>query len=137
MPRNTLTSTVRARIPENIRKKMDIYGEIELKRDSEIIREALKFFLQNYSTKIHKRDCLCRNTKRKFHAKINSSKLHILMISHGMNQIELARKAGLSRQAISAWLTTGKNISPASLMKLANALECKVEDISDFSADMA
>lgn len=44
MPRNNRTSTVRARIPENIWRKMDIYSEIELKRDSEIIREALKNF---------------------------------------------------------------------------------------------
>lgn len=46
-----LTTTVRARIPEKIAMKMSVYAKKHGCNGSTIIRNALKIFLHNVSTK--------------------------------------------------------------------------------------
>lgn len=53
----------------------------------------------------------------------------------GMSQIELCRKAGVSRQTLSS-IEVGKinNVTVKTLQKIAKALSCRVSDI--FSCDV-
>ena len=46
-----LTTTVRARVPEKIAMKMSVYAKKHGCNGSKIIRDALKIFLHNVSTK--------------------------------------------------------------------------------------
>lgn len=53
-----------------------------------------------------------------------------LRMRKGMTQEELSKKAGISRQTLN-YIETGKtvNITVATLMKLAEVLECKADDL--------
>mgnify|MGYP002658112992 FL=1 len=59
-----------------------------------------------------------------------NEKVKSLRIRKGMTQEELSKKAGISRQTLN-YIETGKtvNITVATLMKLAEVLECKADDL--------
>ena len=59
-----------------------------------------------------------------------NEKVKALRMRKGMTQEELSKKAGISRQTLS-YIETGKtvNITVATLMKLAEVLECKADDL--------
>lgn len=59
-----------------------------------------------------------------------NEKVKALRMRKGMTQEELSKKAGISRQTLN-YIETGKtvNITVATLMKLAEALECKADDL--------
>lgn len=59
-----------------------------------------------------------------------SARVKALRIQKGMTQEELSRKAGIARQTLN-YIETGKtvNITIATLMQLAAALECKADDL--------
>ena len=53
MPKKVpLTSTIKARIPERTAQKLTVYAQKHRCRESEVVREALKIFLRNVSTKV-------------------------------------------------------------------------------------
>lgn len=59
-----------------------------------------------------------------------NEKVKSLRIRKGMTQEELSKKAGISRQTLN-YIETGKtvNITVATLMKLAEVLEFKADDL--------
>lgn len=59
-----------------------------------------------------------------------NEKVKALRMRKGMTQEELSKKAGISRQTLN-YIETGKtvNITVATLMKLAEVLECKADDL--------
>lgn len=59
-----------------------------------------------------------------------NEKVKSLRMRKGMTQEELSKKAGISRQTLN-YIETGKtvNITVATLMKLAEVLECKADDL--------
>ena len=59
-----------------------------------------------------------------------NEKVKALRMRKGMTQEELSKKAGIARQT-SNYIETGKtvNITVATLMKLAEVLECKADDL--------
>lgn len=59
-----------------------------------------------------------------------NEKVKSLRIRKGMTQEELSKKAEISRQTLN-YIETGKtvNITVATLMKLAEVLECKADDL--------
>lgn len=59
-----------------------------------------------------------------------NEKVKVLRMRKGMTQEELSKKAGISRQTLN-YIETGKtvNITVATLMKLAEVLECKADDL--------
>lgn len=59
-----------------------------------------------------------------------NEKVKALRMRKGMTQEELSKKAGISRQTLN-YIETGKtvNITVATLMKLAEVLECKADNL--------
>lgn len=59
-----------------------------------------------------------------------NEKVKALRMRKGMTQEELSKKAGISRQTLN-YIETGKtvNITVSTLMKLAEVLECKADDL--------
>lgn len=59
-----------------------------------------------------------------------NEKVKALRMRKGMTQEELSKKAGISRQTLN-YIETGRtvNITVATLMKLAEVLECKADDL--------
>ena len=59
-----------------------------------------------------------------------NEKVKALRMRKGMTQEELSKKAGISRQTLK-YIETGKTvkITVATLMKLAEVLECKADDL--------
>lgn len=59
-----------------------------------------------------------------------NEKVKALRMRKGMTQEELSKKAGISRQTLN-YIETGKtvNITVGTLMKLAEVLECKADDL--------
>lgn len=49
--RQVLTRIARARIPENLYLKLMVYADKHCCHDSDVVRESLKKFLRNVSTK--------------------------------------------------------------------------------------
>lgn len=60
--------------------------------------------------------------------RLDKTKVLLLMADFSMNQKELAGKAGISRQTLSA-VMSGRTCRPALLGKIARALEVKPEEI--------
>mgnify|MGYP001035451083 FL=1 len=60
--------------------------------------------------------------------RLDKTKVLLLMADFSMNQKELAGKAGISRQKLSA-VMSGWSCRPALLGKIARALEVKPEEI--------
>ena len=60
--------------------------------------------------------------------KINEIKVLLLMADFSINQKQLAERAGISRQTLSA-VMNGRNCRPKVLGKLAKALEVKPNEI--------
>lgn len=62
--------------------------------------------------------------------KLNRKKVLIIMAKLETNQRQVADKANISRQSLSAAMN-GKSCRPESIGKIANALGCKIEDLID------
>ena len=60
--------------------------------------------------------------------RLDKTKVLLLMADFSMNQKELAGKAGISRQTLSA-VMSGRSCRPALLGNIARALEVKPEEI--------
>lgn len=60
--------------------------------------------------------------------RLSTQKIFLLMAGFSLNQKQLAEKAGISRQTLSA-VMNGRNCRPELLGKLARALEVKPEEI--------
>ena len=60
--------------------------------------------------------------------RLDKTKVLLLMADFSMNQKELAGKAGISRQTLSA-VMSGRSCRPALLGTIARALEVKPEEI--------
>jgi DNA-binding XRE family transcriptional regulator len=60
--------------------------------------------------------------------RIDTNKIKLLYTSHGFNQGELARTAGLSRQGLNTILQRG-TCNPESLIKIAEALSVNPQEL--------
>ena len=59
----------------------------------------------------------------------NDSPIARLRIQRGLTQSQLAAMIGCSTQHISRWETGGRNPGGKSLVALANALQCSIEEL--------
>ena len=57
------------------------------------------------------------------------NKLRVLRKSNGLTQFRLAEKANVSRSVIARYETGRTDLSTKNLAKIANALECSMEEI--------
>lgn len=49
----------------------------------------------------------------------------------GESRSDFARRCGISRQAITAWINGDRNPKPGNVKTMANALRCRIEDIAE------
>ena len=56
-------------------------------------------------------------------------RMRLLRISKGLSQQDVSNKSGVSQQVISVLETRGGGTHPSKLVKLAEALECDVEEL--------
>lgn len=59
----------------------------------------------------------------------NGSPIARLRMERGLTQAQLAERVGVALQQISRWETGGRNPGAKSLVKLAAALGCRIEDL--------
>lgn len=63
--------------------------------------------------------------------KLKLNELNVRMDAKGINYSELAEVTGISRQTISSWVNGHRDPMPFNVVKMAEVLHCKVEDIAD------
>ena len=70
-----------------------------------------------------------QNTPRQLTKQEFARRLHNMIMDRGWNQSELARRAGVGRDAISTYVRGRSFPEPATLRKLSKALSCNPEEL--------
>lgn len=66
--------------------------------------------------------------------RMSYNKLWKLLIDKGMTRSEMRRKAGISSSSL-AKLGKGENVTTAVLLRICEALDCRLNDIADTIPD--
>ena len=67
---------------------------------------------------------------------IKSDKLLAMIEHQNTNQTQIADRAGVSKQTITAWIKGERNPGIENVRRLANALNCSVEDIAEYETSL-
>lgn len=67
---------------------------------------------------------------------IKSDKLLAMIEHQNTNQTQIADRAGVSKQTITAWIKGERNPGIENVRRLASALNCSVEDIAEYETSL-